>query len=84
MKKVYPKVKKIINKSLQQAKHYNDDKIRIEHIFIALINDRNNEAIRLAVENGHLEVVKLLLKDDWVKNKLNYNKELQNKINKIL
>ena len=39
MKKVYPKVKKIINKSIDEAKSHNDDKVRIEHIMSALIND---------------------------------------------
>ena len=46
MKKVYPKVKKIINKSVDEAKSRNDDKVRIEHIMIAMINDNNNEAVK--------------------------------------
>tara|TARA_R110002126_G_scaffold34665_6_gene107105 strand:+ start:1863 stop:4316 length:2454 start_codon:yes stop_codon:yes gene_type:complete len=50
MKKVYPKVKKIINKSIDEAKSHNDDKVRIEHIMIALINDNNNEAIKYLKE----------------------------------
>jgi hypothetical protein len=39
MKKVLPKVKRIINMSLKQAKFYGDDVVRIEHIIISLIND---------------------------------------------
>ncbi len=46
MKKVYPKVNKIINKSIDEAKSHNDDEVRIEHIMIALINDNNNEAVK--------------------------------------
>ena len=46
MRKVLPKVKKIINKSIEEAKLYNDNEIKIEHIVIALINDYNNEAIK--------------------------------------
>ena len=46
MKKVYPKVKKIINKSIDEAKSRNDDKVRIEHIMIAMINDNDNEAVK--------------------------------------
>ena len=38
MKKVLPKVKRIINMSLKQAKFYGDDVVRIEHIVISLIN----------------------------------------------
>ena len=39
MKKVLPKVKRIINMSLKQAKFYGDDLVSIEHIIISLIND---------------------------------------------
>jgi len=52
MRKVLPKVKKIINKSIEEAKLYNDCEIKIEHIIIALINDFNNEAIKFLLELG--------------------------------
>ena len=52
MKKVLPKVKKIINKSIDEAKFYNNDIIKIEHIIIALINDYDNEAIKFLIEIG--------------------------------
>ena len=52
MRKVLPKVKKIINKSIEEAKLYNDSEIKIEHIVTALINDYNNEAIRYLLELG--------------------------------
>jgi len=52
MRKVLPKVKKIINKSIEEAKLYNDCEIRIEHIITALINDYNNEAIKFLLELG--------------------------------
>ena len=52
MKKVQPKVKKIINKSIEEAKLYGDMEINIEHIIIALINDYDNEAIKYLVELG--------------------------------
>jgi len=50
MKKVYPKVKKIINKSISEAKSRNDDSVRIEHIMISMINDDDNEAINYLKE----------------------------------
>jgi ATP-dependent Clp protease ATP-binding subunit ClpC len=50
MKKVYPKVKKIINKSIEEAKSRGEGEVRIEHIMIALINDNNNEAIKYLKE----------------------------------
>jgi len=52
MRKVLPKVKKIINKSIDEAKLYNDCEIKIEHIIIALINDFNNESIKFLLEMG--------------------------------
>ena len=50
MKKVQPKVKKIINKSIEEAKLYNDDEIKVEHLITALINDYDNEAIKFLIE----------------------------------
>ena len=50
MKKVQPKVKKIINKSIEEAILYNEIEIKIEHIMIALINDYDNDAIKYLVE----------------------------------
>ncbi len=52
MKKVLPKVKKVINMSLKQAKMYGDDEVRIEHIIISLINDYNNNAVRILTSLG--------------------------------
>ena len=52
MKKVQPKVKKIINKSIEEAKLYGDIEINIEHIVIALLNDYDNDAIKYLVELG--------------------------------
>ena len=50
MKKVQPKVKKIINKSIEEAKLYNDEEIKVEHLITALINDYDNEAIKFLIE----------------------------------
>tara|TARA_R110002110_G_scaffold52342_2_gene152447 strand:+ start:106 stop:2574 length:2469 start_codon:yes stop_codon:yes gene_type:complete len=52
MKKVQPKVKQIINRSIEEAKLYNELEIKIEHVMIALINDYNNEAIKFLVDLG--------------------------------
>ena len=52
MKKVQPKVKQIINRSIEEAKLYNEVEIKIEHVVIALINDYNNEAIKFLVDLG--------------------------------
>ena len=50
MKKVQPKVKKIINKSIDEAKLYNDTEIKVEHVVTALINDYDNEAVKFLLE----------------------------------
>jgi ATP-dependent Clp protease ATP-binding subunit ClpC len=44
MRRVKPKVKSIINKSLKKAKFYNDVEIKTEHFFITLLKDYNNTA----------------------------------------
>ena len=69
MKKVLPKVKKIITMSIKQAKMYGDNEIRIEHIVISLINDYNNNAIKILcdvgvdVDNLHKKIELSLLKE---------------------
>ena len=69
MKKVLPKVKKVINMSLIQAKMYGDEEIRIEHIVISLINDYNNNAIKILTDLGvdvdvlHKKIEMSLLKE---------------------
>ena len=50
MRKVQPKVKKIINKSIEEARLYNQGEITIEHVTVALINDYDNDAIKYLVE----------------------------------
>ena len=50
MKKVQPKVKKIVNRSIEEAKLYADVEIKLEHIMIALINDYDNQAIKILEE----------------------------------
>ena len=52
MRKVLPKVKKIINRSFEEAKLYNDYEIKIEYIITALINDYNNDGISFLIGLG--------------------------------
>jgi ATP-dependent Clp protease ATP-binding subunit ClpC len=69
MKKVLPKVKKIITMSIKQAKMYGDNEIRVEHVVISLINDYNNNAIKILsgvgvdVDNLHKKIELSLLKE---------------------
>lgn len=46
MKKVYPKVKKIINKSLEEAKNRGCEEVKLEHLIISMLNDDNNEGTK--------------------------------------
>ena len=77
MKKVLPKVKKIINKSIDEAKFYNDVVIKIEHFVTALINDYDNSAIKFLVEldididDLHSKIEKLLIKNSVKENSSN-------------
>jgi ATP-dependent Clp protease ATP-binding subunit ClpC len=79
MRKVLPKVKKIINKSIEEAKLYNDYEIKIEHIIIALINDYNNDGISFLIGLGididdfHKKLEKRII------NKRNKKKKLSSK-----
>jgi ATP-dependent Clp protease ATP-binding subunit ClpC len=72
MKKVVPKVKRILNMSLKQAKLYEDWEVKVEHIMIALINDYNNNAIKILEEMGididilHKKIEKSLSKNKSV------------------
>jgi ATP-dependent Clp protease ATP-binding subunit ClpC len=52
MKKVKPKVKTIISKSIQKAKFYNDFEIKTEHFFISLLNDDDNNAVHHLKDYG--------------------------------
>lgn len=52
MKKVLPKVKKIINMSIKQAKLYDDFEVKIEHIMISILNDYDNIGVRVLEEMG--------------------------------
>ena len=46
MKKVSPKVKKIINKSIEEAKNRGFEVVKLEHLVISMINDDNNEGTK--------------------------------------
>jgi ATP-dependent Clp protease ATP-binding subunit ClpC len=46
MKRVYPKVKKIINLSLNEAKSRGCEEVKLEHLIITMINDNNNEGTK--------------------------------------
>jgi len=52
MKKPTKKVERILNMSLRQAKLYDDTEVKIEHILISLINDYNNNAIKILLNLG--------------------------------
>ena len=70
MKKVVPKVKRILNMSLKQAKLYDDWEVKIEHIMIALINDYNNNAIKILEDMGiDVDVLHKKIEKSLVKNK---------------
>ena len=69
MKKVAPKVKRILNMSLKQAKLYDDWEVKVEHIMISLINDYNNNAIKVLEDMGvdvdllHKKIEKTLIRN---------------------
>lgn len=70
MKKVQPKVKKIVNRSIEEAKLYADVEIKLEHVMIALINDYDNRAIKfleelkIDVDDLHKKVEANLINND--------------------
>lgn len=81
MKKVLPKVTKIITMSIKQAKMYGDEEIRVEHMVISLINDYNNNAVKILnvlgvdIDNLHKKIELSLLKENK-EEKYNKIKEL--------
>jgi ATP-dependent Clp protease ATP-binding subunit ClpC len=58
MKKVLPKVRKIINMSIKQTKIYDDYELKIDYIILSIINDYNNSAIRILL-NMDIDIDKL-------------------------
>ena len=58
MKKVLPKVRKIINMSIKQTKIYDDYELKIDYIILSIINDYNNSAIRILL-NMNIDIDKL-------------------------
>jgi ATP-dependent Clp protease ATP-binding subunit ClpC len=71
MKKILPKVRKIINMSIKQAKIYNDYEVKIEYIIMSLINDYNNSAIKILNSLGvNIDKLYHKIEKEMVKNKL--------------
>jgi len=46
-REIVPKVKYIMNKSQEEAKHYEDNYVRQEHILLSIINDNTNRCHRI-------------------------------------
>jgi len=80
MKKINPKINKIINRSIEEAKSLNLKEINPEHLMIALINDNDNTAInylkylKVDIDDLH-KLIELYIKDNLLfgitKNKSN-------------
>jgi len=71
MKKILPKVRKIINMSIKQAKIHNDYEVKIEYIIMSLINDYNNSAIKIINSLGvNIDKLYHKIEKEMVKNKL--------------
>jgi ATP-dependent Clp protease ATP-binding subunit ClpC len=52
MKKIMPKLKSVIKTSFKESLRLGDNKIKPEHLFLALLNDKKNEAVRVLEEMG--------------------------------
>jgi len=76
MKKVLPKVRKIINMSIKQTKIYDDFELKIEYIILSIINDYNNSAIRILLSmNVDIDKLYKSIEDNILKNKPKINVE---------
>jgi ATP-dependent Clp protease ATP-binding subunit ClpC len=51
-KEIVPNVKKIINKSQEEAKNYDDKFVRPEHILLSMITHSNNKAVDVLMDMG--------------------------------
>ena len=80
MKKILPKVKKIINMSIKQTKIYDDYELKIDYIILSIINDYNNSAIRILL-SMNIDIDKLYkeIENNIISNKkkvnLDFNEE---------
>ena len=46
-REIYPKVKLIISESMKEAKSFDDTKVRPEHIVLSMLNDDDNECVKI-------------------------------------
>ena len=82
-REIYPKVKAIINKANEESKSFDDNKVRPEHLVLSLINDNDNEAVDILVENRlDLEALQLAIYD-FLRNDLTPRVTIRNE-NKIV
>lgn len=44
---ILPKVKKIVGDSEKEAKYFDDNSIKPEHVFLSLLNDKDNKAVEI-------------------------------------
>ena len=68
---IYPKVKIIINKAMQEAKNFDDTKIRPEHIVLSILNDDNDcvdtlKKLKVDINELHDKIGDYLRKADLV------------------
>lgn len=50
-REIYPKVKKIIGQAMKEAKSFGDVKVRPEHVVLSMLEDNDNEAIKVFKKN---------------------------------
>jgi ATP-dependent Clp protease ATP-binding subunit ClpC len=65
MKKVVPKVKRIMNISFEEAKEYNDVNVRPEHILLSILKDNDNEGVKTLKGMG-VDTKKLLTRVQYM------------------
>lgn len=52
-REIYPKVKIIMNHSVKEAKSFDDNKVRPEHIIMSMLIDGDNECVNVLTKLGH-------------------------------
>ena len=77
-KEIFPKVKFIINKANEESKSFDDNKVRPEHLVLALLNDNDNEAIDILAYNK-IDLVGILgMVYDYLNNDLTPRMSMRN------
>ena len=58
-REVFPKVKMVMRKSVNEAKSFDDTKVKPEHVLLSILSDNDNSCTNILKESFNIDVVEL-------------------------